>query len=100
VTSRIFARKTAKNIAGYKINRNECAFMQFFENIRRRRRRDMAVRHRQWWETAAEFPADDPPGVDFDPAIADFPASEFDPMGGYTGNPIDGEAPVQDADDL
>jgi len=72
--------------------------MHFFENMRRRRRRDLAARHRQWWETAAEFPAE--PAVEFDPDIANFPASEFDPQGSYTGNAIDGEPPVQDADDL
>ena len=26
--------------------------------------------------------------------------SKSDPMGGYTGNPIDGGKPVQDADDI
>ncbi|MCL2194524.1 MAG: hypothetical protein FWB76_01040 [Oscillospiraceae bacterium] len=72
--------------------------MQFFENIRRRRSRAAAARHRQWWETAAEFPVEPP--ADFDPDIANFPASEFDPMGSYTGNPIDGGEPIQDADDL
>lgn len=31
----------------------------------------------------------------------DFPASNADPMGSYTGKPIDkNEKPVQDADDL
>ena len=27
-------------------------------------------------------------------------ASDFDPMGSYTGVPADGEEPIQDADDL
>jgi hypothetical protein len=29
-----------------------------------------------------------------------FKSDEFDPQGSYTGNPSDGEKPVQDADDL
>lgn len=33
--------------------------------------------------------------------ILHMPASETDPMGSYTGHPIDeGDTPVQDADDL
>ena len=27
-------------------------------------------------------------------------SSSYDPQGSYTGNPVDGEKPVQDADDL
>ena len=27
-------------------------------------------------------------------------SAQFDPLGSYTGNPKDGEDPVQDADDL
>ena len=27
-------------------------------------------------------------------------ASQFDPNGSYTGNPLNGEKPIQDADDL
>jgi len=82
--------------------------MQFFENIRRRRHRTAAARHRQWWETAAEFPVstrensyDSNEGIDFDAIhISEDSVSMFDPMGSYTGNPIDGGPPVQDADDL
>ena len=44
------------------------------------------------WETAAEYHAED--------AFESSDASEFDPLGSYTGVPEDGGAPVQDADDL
>ncbi|MCL2531987.1 MAG: hypothetical protein FWE40_07515 [Oscillospiraceae bacterium] len=84
--------------------------MQFFENIRRRRHRATAARHRQWWETAAEFPVEFPPddnsydpdeSINFDTLhVSEDSVSMFDPMGSYTGNPIDGGPPVQDADDL
>lgn len=34
-------------------------------------------------------------------AYTDKPESEqADPLGSYTGNPVDGEDPIQDADDL
>ena len=75
--------------------------MGFFDSFSRRkehsRRHSTAARNRLWWETAAEFPADDPCRR---PDLVEFPASEFDPQGGYTGKPVDGGKPVQDADDL
>ena len=59
-------------------------------NDRSRRARPRLHRKR-WWETAAEFSADmHSPGM----------ASPFDPLGSYTGVPIDGEEPVQDTDDI
>ena len=48
-------------------------------------------RRKRWWETAAEFSAmEDSTGM----------ASPFDPLGSYTGVPLDGGEPVQDADDI
>ena len=63
--------------------------MGLFDYFARRRR---ATSHKQWWETAAEFPADE---LFYDPAL-----DSFDPQGSYTGRPLDGSEPVQDADDL
>lgn len=47
---------------------------------------------RRWWETATEFTSlDSPPEM----------ASPFDPLGSYTGAPLDDdEEPIQDADDI
>jgi len=50
-----------------------------------------------WWETAAEFPADE---LFYDPSLEETGPSAFDPLGSYTGRPAGGGEPVQDADDL
>ena len=67
--------------------------MGLFDSPRRRARKD----RREWWETAGEYPADE---LFYDPMLEDHPPSAFDPLGSYTGRPVDGGAPVQDADDL
>ena len=67
--------------------------MSFFDYFSRKRKAAAQQRaHKQWWETAAEFPADE---LFYEPM-----RSEFDPQGSYTGSPLDGEEPIQDADDL
>ena len=64
----------------------------------RERRRARRLATKQWWETAAEFPADE---LFYDPELTEYPSSEFDPQGSYTGRPIDGgDVPLQDVDDL
>jgi len=81
--------------------------MRFFQSFGHKNRRSLISRrnaHQQWWETAAEFPVEQAnfPTDDrrFRPELMEYPASEFDPQGSYTGRPVDGEMPVQDADDL
>jgi len=74
--------------------------MRFFQPFGHKNRRSLVQRrqaNQQWWETAAEFPVEE---ANF-PGYAEYPASEFDPQGSYTGKPTDGdERPIQDADDL
>ena len=57
----------------------------------RLRVRNLRTRPMHWWETAAEFT---PPEH-----LAEM-ASPYDPLGSYTGVPMDGGEPVQDADDI
>ena len=71
--------------------------MRIFNFGRKEKERPRRFRHKHWWETAAEFPADE---LFYDPELMDYPPSEFDPQGSYTGRPMDDDEPVQDVDDL
>ncbi|MDR2752869.1 MAG: hypothetical protein LBB50_01000 [Oscillospiraceae bacterium] len=70
-----------------------------FRRWRKNQQRSAAARklHKQWWETAAAFPDDE---LFYDPAEDADPCDAFDPGGSYTGNPVGGGKPEQDADDL
>jgi len=71
--------------------------MGLFNTNRGKNKRNGAKRLRKaWWEIAAEFPAEE---LFYDPTL-DPAASAYDPLGSYTGRPVDGGQPVQDADDL
>ena len=61
----------------------------FSKNLSLRSRLLSRPRRNNLWETAAEFPPEE-----------EYPFSEFDPFGSYTGNSMDGDLPEQDADDL
>jgi len=74
-----------------KRNTEKERFMGFFNRRKHRAQRN-------WWETSKEFPA---ARQSYDPETVEYPASEFDPQGSYTGRPTDGsDRPIQDADDL
>lgn len=66
--------------------------MSLFHRFRRNKhqRSHFGLNHKAHWETADEFPAEE---------LHDA-ATAFDPMGSYTGVPLDGGQPEQDADDL
>ena len=68
--------------------------MGLFHTGRKAKKRDIPTKRirKAWWEIAAEYPAEE---LFYDPT-----ASEYDPLGSYTGRPADGGEPVQDADDL
>ena len=85
-------RLFAHNIDAILCNKVKEGFLMGIFGHKKKRHSATARGNRAWWETAAEFSSDE---MFYDPAD-----NCFDPLGSYTGRPVDGGEPEQDADDL